>query len=238
MRESPVTYAATAGLPYFDGFPYLVTRVVPTMYHIIVLPEDLTHEECEAVVRRQSEANRLPTCLVPSRERALYVSPGGEAVWSDSIPRGGSVVAGRLQPWWTFAATRNFVERRAQLDRLIAAQPREGFMLGDLTKGGHKATFEESVLLAGRESNGVPRGLTCCPGCLEWRGQCLDPNPRFTGMVMTVHCRCQNDNRCAACGWRLYERRLNANYYNAEDGDIWHVPGFSAFGHVCRPTGG
>ncbi len=50
---------------------------------------------------------------------------------------------------------------------------------------------------------------------------------------MQVHCRCQNDNRCAACGGFLYERKLNANYYNARDGQIWHVPGFSGFRHRC-----
>jgi hypothetical protein len=50
---------------------------------------------------------------------------------------------------------------------------------------------------------------------------------------MTVHCRCQNDNRCAACGGFLYERKLNANYYNPSDGQIWHVPGFCRFRHQC-----
>ncbi len=52
---------------------------------------------------------------------------------------------------------------------------------------------------------------------------------------MQVHCRCQNDNRCAACGGFLYERKLNANYYNARDGQIWHVPGFSG---LRRRNGG
>ena len=50
---------------------------------------------------------------------------------------------------------------------------------------------------------------------------------------MTVHCGCQNDNRCAACGGFLYERKLNANYCNPRDGRIWHVPGFSGFRHRC-----
>jgi hypothetical protein len=50
---------------------------------------------------------------------------------------------------------------------------------------------------------------------------------------MTVHCGCQNDNRCAACGGFLYARKLNANYYKPEDRHIWHVPGFSGFQHRC-----
>ena len=55
---------------------------------------------------------------------------------------------------------------------------------------------------------------------------------------MTVHCGCQNDNRCAACGGFLYARKLNANYYKPEDRHIWHVPGFSGFRHGCpNPIG-
>jgi hypothetical protein len=52
---------------------------------------------------------------------------------------------------------------------------------------------------------------------------CLDPSQRFFCKVMRVHCRCQNDHRCAACGGFLYERKLNANYYNPRDRQIWHV---------------
>jgi hypothetical protein len=41
-----------------------------------------------------------------------------------------------------------------------------------------------------------------------------------------VHCYCENRNRCARCNARLFERRLNANYYDPADRRIWHVPGF------------
>jgi len=51
--------------------------------------------------------------------------------------------------------------------------------------------------------------------------------------VMTVHCLCDNGNRCARCGGRLSKRKLNANYYKPADGNIWHVPGFSALSHQC-----
>ena len=81
-------------------------------------------------------------------------------------------------------------------------------------RGGHAASSD-----AGRAGSG--------------RGRCLDPSPTFVCKVMTVHCGCQNDNRCAACGESLYARKLNANYYNAGDGQIWHVPGLSGFRHRC-----
>lgn len=124
--------------------------------------------------------------------------------------------------------------RQRQLDALVEAHRRKGgYILGDLTKGGREATADEVGRLAGAGPEGRPRGLECCPTCGEWHGRCLDPSPTFVCKVMTVHCGCQNDNRCAACGGFLYERKLNANHYNPRDGQIWHVPGFSGFKHRC-----
>ena len=105
-----------------------------------------------------------------------------------------------------------------------------------MTKGGRAASADEMARLAGTGPEGVPRGLDCCPTCGEWRGMCLDPSPRWVGKVMTVHCRCANDNRCAACGRLLYERKLNANLYDPRDGQIWHVPGFCCERHRCSAT--
>ena len=106
-------------------------------------------------------------------------------------------------------------------------------LVGDLTKGGRPATEEERVRLAGLNADGVPKGLTRCPVCAEWRGKCLDPNPVFAGQLVPVHCRCANDTRCVRCGQPLYARRLNANYYDVATGTIWHVPGFCALTHRC-----
>ena len=86
----------------------------------------------------------------------------------------------------------------------------------------------------------MKRPATWCvlPHVREVAWQCLDPSPRFTRKVLTVHCRCQNDNRCAACGELLYARKLNANYYEPRDGQIWHVPGFCGFRHRCPDSTG
>lgn len=53
---------------------------------------------------------------------------------------------------------------------------------------------------------------------------------------MVVHCRCDNDNH-ARCGEVLFERKLNANFYDESDGQIWYVPGFCAFDHQCGTAG-
>jgi hypothetical protein len=218
----------------FEGFPYLVTRLVPAMYHVILLPAAASELELVLLARTQWRANRLETCLVTGADRAWFISVDGRDELSNAPPRGGTLVTGLLKPagLWTDTAERQ--TRQRQLDALVEVHRRKGgYILGDLTKGGREATADEVGRLAGAGPEGRPRGLERCPTCEEWRGLCLDPAPTFVGKVMAVHCGCQNDNRCATCGGFLYERKLNANYYNANDGQIWNVPGFSGFRHRC-----
>ena len=56
-------------LPFFDGFPYLVTRVVTAHRHIALLPDDMTVDELCDIAQRQFQANKLDTCLVVSENR-------------------------------------------------------------------------------------------------------------------------------------------------------------------------
>ena len=55
---------------------------------------------------------------------------------------------------------------------------------------------------------------------------------------MRVYCRCENVNRCAACGALLSAWRLNANYYDLADDVVMHVPGFCGLSHRCRAPEG
>ncbi len=59
-------------LPIFEGFPYLVTRVVPAMYHGILLPADASELELVLLARTQWRANRLEVCLVIGEDRAWF----------------------------------------------------------------------------------------------------------------------------------------------------------------------
>ena len=226
-----------AELPVFDGFPYLIIRVVPAMYHITLLPEDASERTLVDIARAQRLANLLDVCLVIGPEKALYINPAGLDQWDAMPPRGGTLITGKIRPPTTWPDTPHL---RARRGRLNVRSQRDGYSFGDLTKGGRAASADEVARLAGTGPEGVPRGLECCPSCGEWCGTCLDPSPRWFGKVMTVHCRCTNDNRCAACGQLLYERKLNANYYNPRDRQIWHVPGFCCESHRCRtqPAGG
>ena len=169
-----------------------------------------------------------------AEHRAIYIHANGRTTASDTPPTGGAIVAGHLAPAIEFVESDELRVRQDQLDELVeAVQLRGGFLMGDLTKGGRAATADELHRLEGVNEDGVPIGLTRCLRRREWRGACLDPGEQFRGQIMQVHCRCQNHNRCAGCGQHLYRRRLNANYYEPADGQIWHVPGFSGLNHWC-----
>jgi hypothetical protein len=229
--HGPLAHWATGP---FDGVPYLATRIVPGMFHVILLPENLGSEELVDIARCQVHANRLSTALVLQTDCALCIAPGGREDWNTSPTVGDAILTGRLQPCRAFPETRTLAARRLALERFIdQVSVKDGVILGDTTRGGRPATLLEKVRFAGKQPNGVPCGLDRCAHCGEWHGRCLDPSPTLAGNVIDVHCRCDNDSRCAACGAPLYERKVNANYYNEADGHIGHVPGFSAFNHQC-----
>jgi hypothetical protein len=234
-HQSPLTaqQVKALNLPVFGSFPYLATPVVSALYHLALLPRSFEPELLRHIAQRQVAANKLPTCLVFSPDDCFYYEIDGTEFRSDAIPHGGYAVSGKLRLCVEFEHDDELQVRQ----RLLAAYVEErslagGYLFGDLTKGGRDATPDEQ-LLAGVQTGGVPRGLDQCPTCGEWAGQCLDPSPVFKGKVMRVHCLCENDNRCAACGGPLYAHKLNANYYQKSDGHIWHVPGFSGLSHRC-----
>jgi len=179
-------------------------------------------------------ANRLKTCLVLGERSCIYLTLDGTLIPDDSLPGSTGYVAGKLLSSFDFFEDDELRDRAERLKAFIDSHRHNGYLFGDLQKGGRQATEEELKQFSCTQENGIPEGLVYCGRCGRWRGQCLDPNPRFQNMLMKVHCRCENDNLCARCGQPLYEFKLNANYFDPENGQIWHVPAFCAFGHVCR----
>jgi hypothetical protein len=220
--------------PLFSGFPYLVTRLEPAHYHFILLPADKPIDQLQQFAQTQGVVNDLPSCLVVGCDQCFYYVCVAKDGPSDEPPRGGLIYFGRLQPVIPIPSTPELVHRYGSLAAFARRlNPADGFALGDLTKGGRDASPEELAKLRGVGKNGVPRGLRRCRTCRGWFGQCLDPAPQFSRKIMKVHCLCQNRNFCAACLKPLYKRKLNANYFDLSDGAICHVPGFSAFAHLC-----
>jgi hypothetical protein len=222
-------------LPAFGSFPYLATRVVPALYHLSLLPESFEPELLRHIARRQVAANRLQTCLVFSPDDCLYYEIDGTEFRSDAIPHGGNAVSGKLRLCVEFEPDDELQVRQ----RLLAAYVEErnragGYLVGDgMALGARDATPDEQLHLAGRQTGRVPRSLDQCPTCGEWAGECLDPILKLKGKVVRVHCLCNNDNHCAACGRVLHARKLNANYFEMSEGQIWHVPGFCGLSHRC-----
>jgi hypothetical protein len=234
MRFDAVPSPRIEHLKYFDGFPYLVTRVVSALYHIIPLPAGQPTARYESWLNRQEGANRLETCLVMSKSSTLHADGNGKVGRNGHAPTGGIIVTRRLAPCETYEPTPDLVARCLRLERFAQGRgPKEGYLFGDLTKGGRTAMPRERSDLSGFQAGGVPLGLDRCSTCNDWRGECLDPSLEFEGQIMQVHCRCENHNRCARCSEILYERRLNANYFSETDGRIWHVPGFCGLKHRC-----
>ena len=228
-----MTTAVTSALPQLDAFPYLLTRLVPPLHHVLQVPEGLAPAAAAAAARQQAAANRLPTCLAFHPDEALYLDADGGETWTDAAPRGGVLVAGRLRPCAALAPAAGEAARVARLDAYVAARRRGGYLLGDLRKGGRPASAAERARLDGAGPDGVPRGLARCAACGEWAGECLDPSPLLRGLVVRARCRCENDTRCAGCGRPLHERAVNANSFDPADGQVWHVPGFCGLRHRC-----
>jgi hypothetical protein len=220
----------------YDGLPYLVTRVVNSLHHILLLPRSWDIEHLIAFAEKQVRANKLPTRLTLGENLCIYFLEDGTACQSSNVPRSASITSGKLAPAEPIPDSAELAIRRMKLILMEEAQCKEEnvYILGDLTKGGHLPTPDEEEHLAGTHAGNVPKGFWPCPRCGEWRGECFDTLLRE--LIVRVHCMCENDNLCAACGGRLHLRKLNANHFDPADGKIWHTPAFSGFHHRCSTT--
>jgi len=64
------------GVPPFDGYPYLVTRIGHSaLRHLALLPADWSRERLVDLARRQRDANRLDTCVVLGRHDVRGFDP-------------------------------------------------------------------------------------------------------------------------------------------------------------------
>ena len=219
--------------PVFYGFPYLVTRIVDSLHHILLLPCSWEIEHLMAFAQKQVQANKLPACLTLTENLCIYFREDGAEYQSSNVPRSARIISGKLAPAELISDSGELAIGRMKLILREETQCAEGttFIMGDLTKGGRLPTPDEEEHLAGMHAGNVPKGLWPCPRCGEWRGECFDTLLRE--LIVRVHCVCENDNLCAACGERLHLRKLNANYFDPVDGKIWHTPAFFGFDHRC-----
>jgi hypothetical protein len=239
--------------PHPEIYPYIVTRLSPSFYHIIILP-NVDQERLIQITDSIQSFNDLQTCLVINEQAAIHFKFGKQKL-ETTIPTGGTLISNKLLTYKgadllpdidlydsmvldeDIKNDPTYFERMFSLADVIESQDKHP-LFGDLTKGGREATKMdlEDLSLSHDLYKSVPRGLNKCSFCGLFRGNCLDPNEKFKGKLMTVNCACENNNRCGYCREPLYTYKLNANYYNEATNEIIHVPGFSALSHDCKKS--
>jgi len=232
VQEEP----STRPLP-FDGFPYLVSRIGrTTLRHIALLPADWPRARLVEAAHRQVAANRLDTCLCLGPEEAVYVAADGTESTGDDLPWGVPVVGALALPE-PLPRAPELLARHAALQAFARRHPASGYLVGDGLEGGRPATAEDVKRLSGRDDDGVPRGLGRCAACGQFRGDFLalegEGNGDMTPRVVSVHCRCENHNRCARCGEPLAGWRLSAYHFAETDRAVRYAAAYMAFAHRC-----
>jgi hypothetical protein len=221
---------------FFTGFPYLLIRIVRSLFHINLLSvEQNNPENLFRLAQAQADANKLPVCLLTNENVAVHFSSTSRPNFSDEIPKRLILITGRLRLSVNQLPDADLLQREKELEDFIKSAKQTGYLTGNLYKGGRKATEEELIRLQGVQENGLPKGVVICPTCGDYRGECLDQSLMQPGMgiLVKVACYCDNDNLCAYCGKTLGDRKLNSNRYEPKDGKIWHRPGFSGLDHRC-----
>jgi hypothetical protein len=221
-------------IPPFDGYPYLLTQVVPGHRHLILLPRDLPSPTLRELARIQVRANRLPTALVLDEDFCLYLRTDGIETLAPEGPNCGLIVSGYLRPPAPFAPSPELVAREDRLEAYASEYHRSGSFRSDPRDGGWLASDAERIRLAGRGPDNLPKGLTSCLRCGDMRGNCLYRIEPDEDYVVQVYCRCANWNQCAQCGDPLHEWRLNAVYFDRYNGHVSYAPGHKAFWHTCH----
>lgn len=223
------------GVEVFNGFPYLMTYLVRSFYHLILFPDTWSRDFLFKLAKLQAAQNKLDTFLVLNDTTFIYF-PGRNSDnhrFLKKPPVWGRMISRRLQPVYPIPEDLDLKARNDKWQKIEEDSIDDGFIYGDSTKGGRQATPQALEQLKGFNDDGVPTGLYECNQCGFYKGTCLDPSPCFPGLKVKVHCRCENDNKCARCGQPLSQFRLNANYYDQKTRSIWYVPGFTALNHVC-----
>ena len=143
--------------------PYLIVRVVPSLFHVTVLPAHLSDQELTALARAQVQANGFDACLVHAARHGLALPAEGAEHLVADVPFArfdhwsSAPVIGRLQtpspPPTTDESLRRqarleaavgaFSARRAELLRQRGMLPVAPYLLGDATKAGREATPAE-----------------------------------------------------------------------------------------------
>lgn len=236
-------FISVNGIDVFSGFPYLMTELDTAFFNIMLLPAHWNLREIFNFVDLQTKKNRLPNYVVLGANKFIYFPPYDHRRIISQPPLCTAIVFDALFPVYPLEEDDELKWRKELLEE---ASLRKNLIKNDiimefLLKGGIAATYDEYVKFNetqikryGKTTIKVPAGLRLCSKCRCFRGKCLDPFPRFTGMIVKVSCLCENDNFCARCGKPLFDFKLNSNYFDYKNFKVRHVSGLYALEHICE----
>jgi hypothetical protein len=214
-----------------------VTRIGHSpLRHIALLPAEWPEERLVDLAHVQRDANQLDTCLVLGSRRAYYLLVHRALDQTEHLPTG-LPVTDRLMLPESFPETAELATQRARLAAFVETYRGKGYIVDDNLEGGRPATGQDIERLSIPGVDGVPAGLRRCPTCGRFAGEYLalngEGNRDLTPRVLEVHCRCSNDNCCAACGRPLAGARLSAYFWDETDRKVWYLAAYSALSHRC-----
>lgn len=229
--------ALLTSIPLFRGFPYLSTRILGALHHLMLLPE---RDEATllAWARIQRDVNRLPTALVLGDERAVFLAPEGSESRFPEAPRASWLVSDAILPTFPLELAPGDRDRVDELARMVATGKEEGnrYILPSPTMGGRLPTSHDLRSLTAPP--GSFPGLERCSHCGDMQGRVLESRQGFRPLVYDVHCRCDAWNRCGACGQLFHPHRLESSSWDEDEGRRIPHPAWHALTHRKSCRGG
>ena len=221
-------------LPVFDGTPYLATRIEPELFHILLLPRGWPLYSQLNVAFRQAEANRLPTYFLLTPDSCLWLRTDGSVLPARAEPRELAVAVGKLDAVRTSCrADADLRERTERLREYAWTAGRADDLVRSGSAGAGRLRRRRPRRWPGRAERGCRRASSGARSAASGGARASTAGLSVEPLVLPVCCLCENDNECAWCGEPLFERRLQCNWYDEEEGALHYVPGFHALDHVC-----
>ena len=226
----PVTLSQ---LPPFDGTPYVTITLNPGVLQYFLLPAEWDTEELVDFAVRQSSANKLLTVLAIRPSYSVWYFPDGTSGPVSDLPHPWMAVNGPVRPCRDIPETDELEERKARFSDFAEMTFRRGKVPPwNPEKSLRTATETELSELEGLQENGIPKGLSPCPDCGRWRGECLH-NSRWKGSVLRIDCACNNDNLCARCLEPLAEFKLDTCVYDESKNEVRFIFPMMGTRHFC-----
>ena len=224
----------------YDMFPCLLIEAEEHLWNLLPLREDLHPDILIGIASTQAAANQLPMRLCTGTVGFNFLSQPPNREWAEELhiwPVHDRILPTTLRlPYDMLVSKKQIREIERFITERGLARPYLDRCTRRLTNRWANNYEHEST---GYDDDGVPKGCTRCPRCGEYQGfyaeahrpACGNQNGHSTACY--VYCLCANNNRCAACGKLLAERKLRGHYFDDRGDRISYYSGLHALAHRC-----